>query len=229
MPEKPVSVKPSGSFVSSNAIKESIEAKRAADEINKSQDSVEKEKLEAAEKERVKEIDALLPSMVLSSYGEITYTTFKHAYKQIWDQIKEKEHLALGYCHFSGELLPGVQGTIRTLRSRENRAVLRWAPSFDASGMMRDAQEDIVFRHIKLVIGLTSFDGHQMTEMPELLTDKADEWRKLALIEQKMGWLDSLPEEVTMQLSGLQLDISNAVRFALRENLKNRLAPPAHS
>jgi hypothetical protein len=154
---------------------------------------------------------------------------FKAAYKTIWDQIREKDHLALGYCSFSGDILPGVKGVMRSLRSRETRGMLQWAPASDANLGAVEASEELRYRYLKLVVGLVEFDGKPLAEMPELSPTTADKWLDLEIVKQKLAWIDSLPEEVTIQLSGLQLDVSAAMRFALRENLKNLLALPARS
>lgn len=232
MPEEKkqgLSIKPSGSFVSQARVTDAIQANRVAEEINKTQDDAEKSRVAAEEDARIKEIDKLLPEEVLTSYGRISYPTFRKLYSQVWDQVKEKEHLATGYCSFTGELLPGVEGTLRTLKTKENRALLEWTPATDAIGMTIDQKKDALYRNIKLAIGLIRFDGRDLVQVPDLTPENAEKWIETEIVKQKLTWLDSLPEEVTLQLSGIHMDVSNALRFALRENLKNRLAPPARS
>jgi hypothetical protein len=72
MPEKSMNIKSQGSFVSAEKIKENIETQRIAAEANQVPDA-EKSKMEADEKKRIEDIDALLPKRVLSSFGEVSY------------------------------------------------------------------------------------------------------------------------------------------------------------
>lgn len=227
---KTLSIKPpSGSFVSKDKIVEAVQAQKAAEEINRTQTDVEKEKAEAADKARIEEIDRLLPRRVLSSYGEISYETFKSFYASIWEQVKEKEHLAIGYCTFVGEALPGVTVTLRTLRTRENRAILRWMPVIEPGGNILNQEADAYYRSVRLALALTNFDGNDLPPLPEISPGDPDAWIKQPMVAQKIEWLDKLPEEVVFHLGGVLADVTNAFRLALRENLKNLSAPLSRS
>lgn len=231
MPETPksLSIKSPGSFVSKDKIVEAVQAQKTAEEINRTQTDVEKEKADAADKARIEEIDRLLPKRVLSSHGEISYETFKGIYASIWEQVKEKEHLSIGFCTFKGEALPGVIVTLRTLRTRENRAIIRWMPSVDPGGGILNQEADAYYRSIRLALALTNFDGNELPPLPEISPTDPDSWIKHPTVVQKVDWLDKLPEEVVFHLGSVLADVTNAFRLALRENLKNLSAPPSRS
>lgn len=226
---KGISIKPPGSFVSKEKITEVISSAKAAEEINKAQDEAEKSRAEAEEKKRIEEIEKLLPARVFSSHGAMSYAAFKGLYGAVWEQVKNKDHLSVGYCTFSAELIPNVQGVMRTLRASENRASLRWMPEMDDRGIPVNQAADAFYRNVRLTLGLIEFDGRRLMEVPALVPGEEEQWLDHAVVQQKLAWIDGLPEEVVFELGGVMADLTNAYRLALRENLKNRLAPPSLS
>jgi hypothetical protein len=216
-----------GSFVSAAAIQEKIEASRAAEEINKSQTDAEKEKADAREAERIREIDALLPEMVMSCLGEVSFETFKKWYKPIWDQIASKDHLARGYCIFENEPAPNLKIGYRTLRGNEMRILSKLSPTtLPTVDTVKYAEESYLFRFVRLALGVLGWDGTQLAPItaPKAGVDTR-EWLKTPEVASRIEFLESLPDEVVDVMAATLSDIAQAYRLALQENLKNRYAP----
>lgn len=227
MPDKPVTIKGAGgSFMSAEKLRDQIQAKRAEEEVTQAKAPSE---ATPEDSKIAEEVDKMLPREVPTSYGRMSYAAFKALYSAVWDQVRDKDHLAVGYCSHEGEAMPGVMVKMRTLKAKENRAMLKWTPSVDITGAVVDPGVEAVYRNVRLAVALMHFNGDDLPALPALTPEVADKWMGEPVVKQTIEWLDNLPEEVVFQLAGVMADITNAMRFALRENLKNRLAPPSLS
>jgi hypothetical protein len=212
-----------GSFTGSKAL-EDIQKRRLEEAVErgKTQDESGEEKVKEKD-ERELEVDKLLPKKVSSVLGEVSFDTFKKMYKGIWDQVESKEHLAKGFCSHSQDLSTGLSVTLRTFRVDEARIINRVAP--DPQIEFReyyDKESD--YRTIQLILGVQEFDGKDLPKL-NLPGEDFDKWRESDDVRGRFRWIHGLPEELIALMSSILTDITIAYRIALRENLKNQLAP----
>lgn len=212
-----------GSFTGAKAL-DNIQRKRTEEAIERGR-SGEKGEGEKDEKqiERERQIDELLPKEVASALGAVSFETFKRMYKGVWDQIESKEHLAKGFCAHTKEIAKGLSVTFRTLRANETQVVNQFAPDPN-DNFKKYVGDDSEYRKIQLAIGIKEFDGK---ENPPIELPKGDfkEWKESQAVKERFNWIDGLPEELVAIMSSVLGDVTIAYRLALRENLKNQLAP----
>lgn len=212
-------------MVSKEKVENAIRANQAKDQITRSQDDAEASRAEEEEKKKDAEIDALLPEFLESSiFGRISYRTFKKAYESIWEQISDKTHLARGYCVHSAKPEPGLEISFRTMRSNEtaylNTLVAKAEDYGDFVG------EELKYRSARLAVAITGFGEMDLPDLGEALSKSGlKEWYEVDAVQSRLEWLGKLPEELVNSMSGILTDIVVAYRLAIRENLKNQLAP----
>lgn len=216
-----------GSFVSQGLIKDRIDATKAEKAVNTAQTDAEKAKGDEAEKKRLDEINRLLPDRVASSMGEMSFSTFKSVYKDIWEQVENKDHLARGFCTFERELAPGLKVGLRTFRSGELRQIRRFtSATLPTQDFHKYLDEEYRYRTARLIVGVTSYAGNEMPAVPlEFPEGSVEKWLAMNDVKTRAAWLDALPDEIVEAMSGTLSDVALAYRLALTENLKNRFAP----
>jgi hypothetical protein len=219
MPNEPkVTGGPRGSFISEAKVKEAIQAGKAAEE--------EKPPSQEEDAPEEEEKDENIPEKVNSALGFIPYKTFKKVYKEVWEQVKSKQHLAQGYCLYTEEMAGGVEVTMRTFRTGEMKILRRLAPAANPdTDFQKYLDEDMEHRSFQIILGLVRFDGQDLPEIP-LPTGDIGKWRKSDEVQARLRWVDDLPEEMTALLGSVLADVTIAYRYALRENLKNQYALP---
>jgi hypothetical protein len=222
-PPTPREASTTGSFGASKAIEE-IEQRRAAEAIERGKSAdAEKGEKEEEQSERDKEIDKLLPKEVTSALGDVPFDIFKEMYSGIWEQVESKEHLAKGFCTMRKEIATDLPVVFRTLKTNETHLVNQFAP--EPGGEIRKYLDaDSEYRKIQLAIGVMEFDGRESAPI-ETPTGSVEEWKDSQVVKERFDWIDGLPEEITALMSAVLTDVTIAYRLALRENLKNQLAP----
>jgi len=229
MPDKEVQVgphreTPTGSFTGAHAL-DRIERERAEKAIEEGKRKAEAGKeVEEEKDERDKEIDKLLPAKITSSIGPMAFDSFKKWYSSIWDQVVSKEHLARGFCTMTRDI-SGISVVFRTFRSKEMRIINSFSPvSNPDSNFGKYLEEDAAYRAIQIVFGITEFDGKTVPQIG-FPTGDLQAWREGADLKARLDWVDTLPEEMVSVMNAILADVTIAYRLALRENLKNQLAP----
>jgi len=226
MPDKEVKVGPSpmGSFTGAHAIAR-IERERAEKAIEEGEKKAEASKEEDVEKdEREKEIDKLIPSKITTSIGPMPFESFKRWLSPIWDQVASKEHLARGFCTVDRDI-SGIHVVFRTFRSREMRIINSFSPvSNPDTDFSKYLDEDATYRAIQIVFGITEFDGKTVPQV-KFPDGDLQTWRDSEDLKARLNWVDALPEELLSLMNAVLGDVTIAYRLALRENLKNQLAP----
>jgi hypothetical protein len=215
---------PTGSFTGSKAI-EKIQRKKAEEAVERGM-AKEKEGGEEDKKqsENDRKIDELLPKEVNSALGMVSFAQFKDMYKEIWEQVESKEHLSKGFCTHTRDIAKNLPVTFRTLRTNETEIVNQFAPDPNDQNFSHYMSTDSMYRKIQLAIGIKEFDGRESRTL-ELPDDDFDKWKKSTVVVERFNWVDGLPEELTAIMSAILADVTIAYRLALRENLKNQLAP----
>lgn len=213
-----------GSFTGAKAI-DDIQRKRTEEAVarGRSSEGAEEEKDEK-QVERDKKIDDLLPKEINSALGTVSFETFKEMYKEVWEQVESKEHLAKGFCTHTREIAKSLSVTFRTLRARETQIVNQFAPDPQQREFGKFVDSDSEYRKIQLAIGIREFDGRENPPI-ELPKDDFEAWKKSQSVVERFRWVDGLGEELVAVMSGILADVTIAYRLALRENLKNQLAP----
>lgn len=228
----PKATTPAGSFMSRDKILGDIDEAKLRS-LESSQVDAKEAKATAEEQKRIDEIDALLPKDVPSSIGEVSYAFFKQRFQTVWDQVAEKTHLTSGYCTYTWEVAPGVNVTIRTMKSGEMKFLRLFTPTTDpVEDAAKYLKEDSLFRTVRFVMGVTMFDGSDLPTIPTprprvVEDDTTAKWLTAPAVAQRFDWADDLAEELTDKIAGVFVDLSTAYRFALQENVKNQFAPPS--
>lgn len=227
MPEQAgrVSLKPSGSFVSQETIRDGIDASKASEAVNQAQTDSEKARKDAADQKRIDEINKLLPEEVFCVLGKVSFRLFKQIYKTVWDQVENKDHLARGYVICERELSPGLPVQVRSFRTKEMRTITQFSPVTSPEGSQTKlADETFTFRNVRLALGVVAFGGRELPGLPMPESD-LESWKKLQIVKGRLEMFDNFSEEIVDGLAGLITDTIFAYRLALQENLKNRYAP----
>lgn len=215
---------PTGSFTGSKAIDE-IQRRKTAEAVERgrSGEGASGEK-DPKQTEKDRKIDELLPKEISSAIGTVSFDTFKEMYKDVWEQVDSKEHLAKGFCAHTSEIARNLSVTFRTLRANETQIVNQFAPDPKESDFSKYMASDAEYRKIQLAIGIKIFDGKESAPL-ELPKGDFDEWKQSQIVVERFNWVDGLGEELVSIMSAVLGDVTIAYRLALRENLKNLLAP----
>lgn len=219
-----------GSMLPPNFVEEKQREKELAalDAATSKQDRVSEEKEEQKEEDRKKKIDDLLPEIVESAYGEISYERFREIYEDVFDGVKEKDHWATGYVTHETNLPGGTQVKMRNFKRNEGDALRSLTPraSVMAGGTMEEFyQENSKFVAARITVAMMEFDGKERLPLPTLTIDKRDAWFDHDDVKKAIKWLDDLPDQIVTYLDAVVNDIMVAYNAAATENLKNQLAP----
>lgn len=220
MPRDPeINPGPKGSFISEDKVKEMIGGENPKTEKPPS-DEEAKEPEESEEGAPENDV----PERINSALGVVSYKTFKRRYKEVWDQVEDKRHLAQGFCLYSTAIAEGIDVTLRSFRTREMKVLRRLAPTANPdTDLQRYLEQDFEHRSFQIILGLVRFEGVDLPEIP-LPESDIETWKKSEEVQSRLRWVDDLPEMVTELLGGVLADVTIAYRYALRENLKNQYA-----
>lgn len=227
---KKISIKPPGSMVSKEALETSLRDATPVSSVESAQKKQSEEAEELKKQLRERQIDSLLPKFVFSAFSdteEMAFDLFKDIYSTVWDQVKDKTHLARGYVDFS-IVVHGAPITVRTFKSGESRALQLLVPPPDMGRTDYGAYlaAETQYRNARLILGLMEYDGTRLGDTgQELVKLGAKAWLKDEIVEGRLKVIDSMPEIMVEAISGILSDVTWAYRYATRENLKNQLAP----
>jgi|AACY02.16.fsa_nt_gi hypothetical protein len=215
--------------------------KRLMDEHEKLRES-EKESEEPEQKSEIEaKVDSMLPEkvMCLVTQTEMPYAQFRARYEEVFDGVRDKEHFVSGYCKCS-TILGGVEAVVRTLRSKEARALeyVRAVKEEAAAESLMGAEAqkaksrtsaynnaaafagDSDYFIYRLVMGLVRLQETQF-DLPAVSPDNVPAWLKREEVKNAVAFLEDRPNDFMILLGAFQQDIMNAYQYALIENTKN--------
>jgi len=162
-------------------------------------------------------ISSQIPKEVQTSRGMRPYAQFKKEFDEVYEQVRDKDHLLSGRVTYSTELA-GLPITIQSLRQRDRRLLAAWAP--DARDEHRAFMDgEFQYRSRLMVLSLVRVGDVEFPSLP-IKTDP-ESWEKQDPIQQALSYVEDWDETLFNVIFGLLSDLETAKHFALLENLGN--------
>jgi hypothetical protein len=212
----------SGSFKPTSAIQKTVANRAKAEELQKLQSSTAAPTTEEIKVQELKakeeEVNEFLPKEVSTVFGTLLYPVFKERFKDIYEQVTDKNHLISGRITGSFQIA-GIKVTLRSLRVRERAALipLLGNPSTDLTEF---SQKESKYRLALLTIALADIGGNALPEV-KLTPETLESWQSNPTVIQTMNFISDMDETFVGMITQLYNDVSTAKQYALMENLKN--------
>ncbi len=160
---------------------------------------------------------------IMTVYGEATEEQFKEIYGPIYAAVKDREHLASGYVAHTVDL--GAMGKIevRTLKRKERVFIQNHAPLDSNDSAFNETLA--IFNDLTLIFAFVGCDAD--TFLYTLGTDISSyaDLLKIPLVQQKLEYVNDLPDLVVNRIGALITDVNVAFDKALMEQVVNPLKP----
>lgn len=232
--------RPRGSFgMPKEAVEAGIREQRAAEALESQTKEIAKERVENRKKEQEAQVESQLPAKVQSGLlGTVPFSQFKEHYKDIWEQIQDKDHLLTQRVVHESKMAQ-IPVKIQSLKRREEQALVSLEPTpvgyprrvMGADGkyeMVETTPQDRVNQQLsymtyRMVVQIVHLGGATFPSL-KLTPDTQADWLEDTAVQQAYEYLMDLDPVMFQYLISLVEDVDNAKHFALVENMKNPLA-----
>ena len=165
-----------------------------------------------------------IPETVSCLLGADTpYDVFAEHYSQVYQQVRDMDHLLVGRVTYSGKIGFKISSTIQTHKQAEMALLSETMPSAGDIKM----SEVMLFEILKLAMSLSSFNGVSFNTVKVSRKTELSEWEKKS--SDKIGLIEEFDQVVINHLLTVIDDVSNAKRFAFMEVAENPSKPHEHS
>jgi hypothetical protein len=175
----------------------------------------------AAAESSLEDINDALPKEVATGFGIIKYGEFKERFSEIYEQVRDKDHLINGRIVYAGTIA-GIPVKMHNLRAGERRALLPIMPNPQMEDLVQYNLDDLTYRLHVLAVALDGVADISFTHVSAVKGVPIDEWTETSSVVQAIDALEGLDEYFLTMLYQLFIDINNAKQYALIENLKNQ-------
>ena len=211
-----------GSMMSADAAIGQVQDRRAAEAMSELQSQTKATATGPSEAKTEADdmIQKQIPKTVRGTViGDLPYAAFKERYAQVYEQVRDKDHLLSGRVRYETQL-SGMSLVIRSLRQRDRRSLAAWAP--DARAEHHDfLEQDFQYRLRLVVLSIESIgDAVFPAESPD--PSRPGEWAGREDVTQALGYAEDWDETLFSMILSLLNDLETAKHYALLENLGNQ-------
>jgi len=227
-----------GSFQSKEKIEEQIRRDRTEQAAKAAQNERLKEEAESEGEEKKEDSPTAIPKKVpCAVHGkEIPFEKFRKRYEDVFDQVKDKVHLSRGCVEFSASVGGGQRIKVKTLSSGEQKFVSHMSKATN-SGFSKAVDQDEFYRWT-LIFALIQYGTQNVSvaapprvfssgPFQEKSEEDVEAYLGLGEIEsdskvrEKLDLIDSLPQMVYNEITGIVVDVMQATSLAIQEDVVN--------